>query len=110
MSEEKPFRMVWKRQVLRNTREWFAAALKCESKEEAQQFQKLFLEGTGATEQAFKDTIGYLTGYCDQATLDKAIELFGAEHPVFGKTLPGAERAFALGVELGRALREGKKS
>ncbi|TXH09052.1 MAG: hypothetical protein E6R04_09230 [Spirochaetes bacterium] len=110
MSEEKPFRMVWKKQVLRTTREWFAAALKCESKEEAEQFQKMFIKEANVPEQAFKDTIGYMTGYCDQATLDKAIELFGAEHPVFGKTLPGPDRAFAIGVEMGLKLREGKKS
>lgn len=108
MSEEKPFRMVWKKSVLRTTREWFDAALKCESKEEAAQFQKVFLKESSASEQAFKDTIGYLAGYCDQAVLDKVVQLFDAEHPVFGKTLPGPERAFAIGLEIGRKLKEEK--
>jgi hypothetical protein len=41
--------------------------------------------------------IGYYTGYLDNATADRVMELFDTEHPVFGKTHPTPEEAFRMG-------------
>ena len=42
--------------------------------------------------------IGYYAGYYDQETAERCYRLYGAVHPIFGRTQPTAEQAFALGL------------
>jgi len=90
-----------------NLRSWFDAAMQC-GKEETDLFKKMTMQSFDWSEDQFSETLGYLTGYCDQETLDKTIQLFNVEHPIFGKTLPGPDKAFAMGVALGKQLKDKK--
>lgn len=47
-----------------------------------------------------RSNIGYWAGYYDSETADRVYRLFGAAHPVFGRTTPTPEEA----VEAGRRL------
>lgn len=104
---DKKTQMLWKDKMLRTLREWFDAALECR-KEDTETFKKITTASFKWSEGQFAETLGYMTGYCDQATLDKVISLFNVEHPIFGKTLPGPDKAFAMGVALGKQLKDKK--
>lgn len=54
--------------------------------------------------------IGYVSGYYDQDTHNKILELFDTTHPIFGKSIPTPEEAMRKGKELGRKMVENEKS
>jgi hypothetical protein len=47
------------------------------------------------------EDIGYVTGYLSHEQADRIMELFGTEHPIFGKGHPSMEDAYRLGKEYG---------
>lgn len=96
--------LIWKGKSLRTMREIFDAALKCKDKEEGTEFLKAYV-ALGIPEEVAKQNLGYFAGYYNQKTMDTVYELFGAEHPVFGRELPGPEKAFAMGVALGESMK-----
>lgn len=49
-----------------------------------------------------RENIGYLSGYFPREKADRILELFGTEHPVFGKAHPSPEEAFRMGQEWGK--------
>ena len=53
-------------------------------------------------EEVERTNLGYYAGYYDQETRDRVLRLFNAPHPFFGTEPATPERAFALGMELGR--------
>jgi hypothetical protein len=72
--------------------DWFAEALKCETKEAAQewfaaqvkQHVELYGQAPDEAECILRSNLGYMAGYYDQATSQKVYDLFGAAHPIFG--------------------------
>jgi hypothetical protein len=50
--------------------------------------------------------IGYYSGYFDNETADKIMDLFETEHPIFGRTHPTPEEALRLGRELGQRMKQ----
>lgn len=64
----------------------------------------LSLEEAEAQERA---NLGYFAGYYDRATRERVFELFGAEHPVFGRHELSPEELLAWGETLGRLMRSG---
>jgi hypothetical protein len=85
-----------------NTKQQAAALVAEEAAEMAQ------LCGKSADEwrEILLANIGYCTGYYDNATADRIMELFETEHPIFGKTHPSPEEAFRLGMALGEAAKK----
>lgn len=51
-----------------------------------------------------KSSLGYFSGYYDQATMQRVFKLFCCEHPVFGSTFPTPTEAFKAGEKLGKKL------
>lgn len=69
----------------------------CDTREEAQEFMRLYRE-----ENEYADAnIGYLSGYCSPERMAEIQELFGVSHPVFGKSIPTPKEAFETGLEAG---------
>lgn len=46
--------------------------------------------------------IGYYTGYYGSETAGRVLPLFKTAHPIFGKTQPSPDKAYKLGVEMGK--------
>lgn len=100
---------IQKEENMMSIAEMISLALKDGTKERAQQIvqqrvdEMVKLLGYEAS-KARKITlanIGYHTGYLDDETADKVMDLFETEHPVFGRTHPTPAEAFRLGWELG---------
>jgi hypothetical protein len=85
-------------------------ALACKTKEEATAWLEKEIAGhVGEYQQSPEDArkvilsnIGYMTGYYGQDVADRMFDLFGAVHPIFGLKQPGPEKAFEMGLKLGR--------
>lgn len=88
-----------------NTKEQ-ASALVTEESLEVAAAQRISIE---AARTLVLHNIGYCTGYYDHASADKIMELFETEHPIFGKTHPTPEEAWAKGLEMGAASRDRKE-
>lgn len=80
-----------------NTKDKAAALVDAEAAEAAE-FYKMPIEDARANLLA---NIGYCTGYYDNATADRILDLFETEHPIFGRTHPTPEEAWAKGLEMG---------
>jgi hypothetical protein len=107
----------------RTYQEQFTAALRCETKEQAdiwmsdeiQFYLDNYPEVTSPEQAAtvIMANIGYYAGYYGPETQQKIYDLFGAVHPIFGTPLnpePTPEEAFQKGVELGEYMRNAKVS
>ncbi len=46
-----------------------------------------------------KSNIGYCSGYYDEKTASRVLNLFDTEHPIFGKYYPSPKEAFEKGLE-----------
>jgi hypothetical protein len=53
--------------------------------------------------------IGYFAGYYGYDTADKAYDLFGTKHPIWGREHPTPAQILQMGIEYGQRVREGKK-
>lgn len=94
--------------------EQFDSAMKCTSAKEASawlatEIRRYRREGGLTVGEDPKAVIlanlGYMAGYCDVATRQKVYDLFGAEHPIFGKPREvSAEEAFQAGKSFAATL------
>ena len=66
------------------------------------------LEGKNPSEvrQIVLSNIGYLSGYYDTKRMREIQQLFDAGHPIFGRSMPTPEEAFAAGLKAGGETRE----
>ena len=55
-------------------------------------------------EKIVLDNIGYWGGYYKNG-VEKVFEIYGVEHPIFGKITPSPKEAFKMGIELGKSLK-----
>lgn len=56
-------------------------------------------------EEIAKKNLGYWTGYQDNKTAARVMELFDCSHPIFGKARPSAKDAFEAGKKMGSKKR-----
>lgn len=83
-------------------------AMAVETQEQADEFMKLYvawgMKQHGWSESHARDlamqNIGYYTGYCDNETAKRVLNLFNTSHPIFGKEQPTPEKAFEMGKEM----------
>ena len=54
-------------------------------------------------------SIGYWTGYLDNATADRIMDLFETEHPIYGRGHHTPEEALRIAMEHGRRMKEQKE-
>jgi len=96
--------------------EQFDEALACKDSVEAgawleQEISRYKIEFDIVQEKA-RETImanlGYMAGYYDHVTADRIYELFGAVHPIFGRSFPIAEEALETGYQAGRTEGQAK--
>ena len=99
-------------------REQFESALACETTEEAELWMEKevahYVENHGETVtkamSIIKCNIGYMAGYCDDATAKKIHRLFNAVHPIFGTATyhedVSFEEPFGIGRKLGEAVKQ----
>lgn len=64
--------------------------------------QKELVDALLATGPHARTNIGYLSGYFSREKADRILALFAAEHPIFGKSPPTPEEAFATGQAFGK--------
>jgi hypothetical protein len=57
----------------------------------------------------FLANIGYFAGYYGHDTADKAYDLFGTQHPIWGREHPTPSQILKMGIEYGQRVRDGKK-
>jgi len=60
-------------------------------------------------EELERTNLGYFAGYYDTTTRDRVDRLYGAMHPIFGRSKPTAEEAFEIGKTIGRIMAGGSK-
>jgi hypothetical protein len=98
-------------------REQFDSAMKCGTKEEAQawlaqeilRYQIDYQKDEATARKIIVSSLGYMAGYYDRATSERIHELFGAEHPVFGKPDYWERVTPEQAVEAGRMMAKGFK-
>lgn len=93
--------MIWKGKALVTFGEIADAVAACATPAEAQEFMTMYRAET----QHADANVGYLSGYFDQATRHRIQEWCGVAHPIFGRSDPTPEEAFAAGVRMGTAAR-----
>lgn len=112
--------------------EWFTRALAVSTREEADAWlvaevlemtrrtdfvENMLADGRLPTAEAARELIrhnlGYMTGYYGLDVAQRILELFDAEHPIFGKPAIRAtftpKDAFAAGQLLGERSRQGER-
>jgi hypothetical protein len=67
--------------------------------EEARAFIERYAAELDGGERVARSNIGWVTGYMDPATGERARRLFDCPHPVFGMETPTPEEAMRLGAE-----------
>lgn len=93
--------MEWKGKILSTMAEVGQAVVECSSRDEAQEFMRLFEASTFT-----KEDLGYWTGYFDHETQDRVWEWFDIEHPMFcGRRHPSDTELRLRGIVTGMALR-----
>lgn len=91
--------MYWKGKNLKTYPEIIDFALELEEKE-----QKEFVDAYSKSSHFALENIGYFTGYYPKGKAEQIMKVFNTEHPVFGKTIPSNEKAYAHGVRRGRRV------
>jgi len=66
---------------------------------------RAYCMGTGNPASNADTNIGYLSGYYDPETAAKIRDVFDVSHPVFGRTTPTPDEAFAAGQQMGRGMK-----
>ena len=72
----------------------FAAAYTAEIREKQQCSQE-------EAERIMSSNLGYFAGYYDAEVGEKIYQLYGAAHPVFGRSTPTPQQAFEMGQKAG---------
>lgn len=88
----------WRGMDINGIDKLFEAAMKCSTREEAESLLNAAVEA-GTPRDIVLKNLGYVCGYYSQEAMDKINALFGAEHPLFGKTFPTPAKAFQMGVD-----------
>lgn len=60
-------------------------------------------------EELERTNLGYFAGYYDVMTRRRVDKLYGAMHPIFGRSEPTAEEAFEIGKTIGRLMAGGSR-
>ena len=66
---------------------------KCDTREEAKEFMRLYF----AENPHFYANVGYVAGYCSQERMRQIFDWFETAHPIFGTHQPTPEEAFKAG-------------
>ena len=85
--------IVWKGREIRTIGDVTDALAALESREEAQEFMRLY---HSVNVHAYQN-VGYCAGYLDNGTAQRIYDWCGTSHPIFGRAPPSAEEAFELG-------------
>lgn len=56
------------------------------------------------SEEIERSNLGYYAGYYDAETRERVERLFGAVHPIFGRSTPTPAEAYSKGVRDGRKI------
>lgn len=96
--------MIWQDKLLTANRDFMDAFVKVSTKEEAQEFLALALVDSPHA----RENIGCMAGYFDNDTKQRVYNLFGVEHPIFGRLDTTFHQALAFGVAHGMAREQGK--
>ena len=97
--------MEWKGKKLEKTNEIVDFGLSLTGKE-----QEEFVNSVEKLGPYALQNIGYHSGYYPREKAREICRVFRTEHPVFGKTEPTAEQAFAMGEKMGTAIRDGQSA
>ena len=92
---------VWKEKELNTVGEIGDALCALESRDEAQEFMKAY---QSVNVHAYQN-VGYISGYYDSVTMARIQDWCDTAHPIFGRTSPTPDEAFALGR---RVVQEGE--
>lgn len=93
--------MNWRGKELVTVGDISTAMQSCATKEEAQEFMKLY-----RADSPYADSnIGYLTGYFGREEMIRMQDWFGVAHPVFGNAVPTPEEAFEAGQRMVEQMR-----
>lgn len=91
--------MIWKGNKLKTIGDLMILGIdKCETKEEASEFMRLYRAANPHADV----NIGYLSGYYGQSEMMRIQEWFGVAHPIFGRAIPTPEEAFNAGKKLAK--------
>jgi hypothetical protein len=93
----------WKGKKLEKTTDIIDFGLTLTGKE-----QKEFVNAVEKEGEFALQNIGYFSGYYSKEKSKEICQVFRTEHPVFGKTDPSPEQAFAMGEKMGTAIRDGQ--
>jgi hypothetical protein len=75
-------------------------------KEQAEEMVQVLGYDEAEARKIMLTNIGYFAGYYPPEVADRVYEMFGTEHPVFGRAHPTPEEAFAMGMRMGRSRKE----
>ncbi|MHB1778002.1 MAG: hypothetical protein ACYCU7_18770 [Acidimicrobiales bacterium] len=95
--------MKWRGKDLNTVGDLLDAVCKCGSREEAQEFMRLYRAETTHADA----NIGYISGYCDGGTMQRIQDWCSVAHPIFGRSIPTPEEAFEAGRRTAEAARGG---
>lgn len=94
--------MTWKGRDLRTIGDLMDHGIDaCATREEAHEFMRLYR----AENEHADANIGYLSGYYGPETMQRIQDWFGVAHPVFGRSVPTPEEAFAAGARMATETR-----
>jgi hypothetical protein len=95
--------------------EKYAPAMEVKTKKEAEEYFEGCVEHNMRTsghsreeaEEIERGNIGYYCGYYSREDAERVMDLFGTQHPIFGRTWPTPQEAFEMGREFAEQEGEG---
>lgn len=88
---------IWRGRNLEKMGDLIDAVIKCQSREEAQEFMAAY----ESVSPYARENIGYMAGYLSHEEATRVFDWFAVRHPVFGTTFPTAKEAFEAGLKIG---------
>lgn len=95
--------MIWKGQELKTMGDLMNGIKRCDTREEAQEFMRIYEQENAHA----RENIGYMAGYVSVEEADQIYDWFGVSHPIFGTSHPSAEDAFRTGMRIGEMTKNG---
>ena len=95
--------MIWKGRELKSMGDLMDGVKRCDNREEAQEFMRLYEQESPHA----RANIGYMAGYFSSEEADQIYDWFGVSHPIFGTSHPSMEDAFRIGRRLGEMTKDG---
>jgi hypothetical protein len=90
--------MIWKKREMTTIGDLMWGMANCDTKEEAQEFMKLYRAENEYADQ----NIGYLTGYNSPSEMVRLQKFFEVKHPIFSNNEVTYREAFLKGTESSR--------